>query len=94
MSTVYSRKDAVALLVKNHELSKSQAEALMLGLFDDWSKALKKGRRLTLHPFGSFEVKKRAARKGRNPAAGASIKIAAKKVVKFKSYAGLKQTIG
>ena len=94
MSTVYSRKDAVAMLVKKHELSRTQAEAIVQDLFADWGKALKKGSRLQLHPFGSFEVKKRAARKGRNPATGASIKIAAKKVVKFKAYAGLKETVG
>ncbi len=94
MSNVYSRKDAVALLVKNLDLPKSRADALLLELFADFSKALKKGRRLQLHPFGSFEVKKRAARKGHNPATGASIKIPAKKVVKFKAYAGLQDTIG
>lgn len=94
MSNVYSRKDAVALLVKKHELPKKQAEAIMQDLFADWSKALKKGSRVQLHPFGSFEVRKRPARKGRNPATGEAIKIPAKKVVKFKSYAGLKETVG
>jgi nucleoid DNA-binding protein len=54
MSTVYSRKDAVALLVKNYELPKSRADALLLELFADMSKALKKGRRVQMHPFGSF----------------------------------------
>jgi len=48
------------------------------------SKTLKKGDRVALVGFGSFNVVKRAARKGRNPQSGKEIKIAAKKVVKFK----------
>jgi DNA-binding protein HU-beta len=94
MSGTYTRKDLVVALAKKHELSKAKAESIVLDLFTDLSKALKKGQKLTLSPFGTFEVKKRAARKGRNPATGATIKIAAKKVVRFKAYAGLKETIG
>jgi DNA-binding protein HU-beta len=94
MSNVYSRKDAVALLVKKFDLPKSKADALLLELFGDMSKALKKGSRVQMHPFGSFDVIKRKARKGRNPATGAAIKIPAKKVVKFKAYSGLKNTVG
>ncbi len=48
------------------------------------TKSLKKGDRVALVGFGSFNVVKRAARKGRNPQSGKEIKIAAKKVVKFK----------
>ena len=48
-------------------------------------KALKKGDRVGLVGFGSFSVAKRAARMGRNPQTGKAIKIAAKKVVKFKA---------
>ena len=53
------------------------------------TKALKKGDRVALVGFGSFSVSKRAARKGRNPQTGKEIKIAAKKVVKFKAGADL-----
>ncbi len=53
------------------------------------TKALKKGDRVALVGFGSFSVAKRAARKGRNPQTGKEIKIAAKKVVKFKAGADL-----
>jgi len=94
MSETYTRKDLVAALATKHELSKVQAEAIILDLFSDVSKALKKGKKVTVSPFGTFEVNKRAARKGRNPKTGASIKIAAKKVVRFKAYAGLKKTVG
>jgi len=51
--------------------------------------ALKKGDRLALVGFGSFSVMKRSARTGRNPRTGATIKIAAKKVVRFKPGAEL-----
>ncbi|MDR0295939.1 MAG: HU family DNA-binding protein [Prevotellaceae bacterium] len=51
--------------------------------------ALKKGDRLALVGFGSFSVTKRSARTGRNPRTGATIKIAAKKVVRFKPGAEL-----
>lgn len=94
MSDAYTRKDLVLALAKAHGLSKAKAESIVLDMLSNLSKALKKGQRLTLSPFGAFEVRKRPARKGRNPATGASIKIAAKKVVRFKAYAGLKNTIG
>jgi DNA-binding protein HU-beta len=47
--------------------------------------SLQKGKKVTLVGFGTFNITKRAARKGRNPATGASIKIKAKKVVKFRA---------
>ena len=52
--------------------------------------ALKSGDRVSLVGFGSFSVSARKAREGRNPQTGATIKIAAKNVVKFKAGAGLK----
>jgi DNA-binding protein HU-beta len=94
MSEAYTRKDLVDALAKTHTLSRAKTEAIVLDLFTNLSKALKKGQKVTLSPFGTFVVKKRAARKGRNPATGATVKIKAKKVVGFKPYAGLKGTIG
>ena len=55
--------------------------------------ALKKGDRVSVVGFGSFSVSKRAARTGRNPQTGAEIKIAAKKVAKFKAGKGLKDAV-
>jgi DNA-binding protein HU-beta len=94
MSTAYTRKNAVALLVKNHGLSKAAADRLLLDLFADMSKALKKGHRVQMHPFGSFATAKLKARKGHNPKTGESIKIPARKRVRFNAYSGLKETIG
>jgi DNA-binding protein HU-beta len=56
---------------------------------DAIEKSLKKGDRVGLVGFGSFSVAKRAARTGRNPQTGKAIKIAAKKVVKFKAGSDL-----
>jgi len=57
------------------------------------TKSLKKGEGVVLIGFGSFGVAKRAARTGRNPQTGKPLKIAAKKVVKFKAGAALKKAV-
>jgi DNA-binding protein HU-beta len=71
------------------KISKAEAHNALNGLIEATSKALKKGDRVALVGFGSFSVSKRAARTGRNPQTGKEIKIAAKKVVKFKAGAEL-----
>ena len=78
--------DAIATEAK---ITKADAQRAVDGLIDAATKALKKGDRITLVGFGSFSVSKRAARMGRNPQTGKAIKIAAKKVVKFKAGAEL-----
>jgi len=55
--------------------------------------SLKKGDRVSLVGFGSWSVSKRAAREGRNPQTGKTIKIAAKNVVKFKAGADLQKAV-
>lgn len=66
-------------------ITKKQATTALQSLMDGITKSLKSGKRVTLVGFGTFNVTKRAARKGRNPATGAAIKIKAKKVVKFRA---------
>jgi DNA-binding protein HU-beta len=66
-------------------LTKVDAKKALEGFVVVTSKALKKGDRVALVGFGSFSLSKRAARTGRNPQTGKAIKIAAKKVVKFKA---------
>ena len=66
-------------------ITKKQATTALQSLMDGITKSLKNGKRVTLVGFGTFNVTKRAARKGRNPATGAAIKIKAKKVVKFRA---------
>jgi len=65
-------------------MTKADAKRALDAFVVSTNKALKKGDRVALVGFGSFSVTKRAARKGRNPQTGKEIKIAAKKVVKFK----------
>ncbi|HYG49556.1 MAG TPA: HU family DNA-binding protein [Flavobacteriales bacterium] len=74
-------------------LSKAEAKRALDSTIDVMSKSLKKGDRVALVGFGSFSISKRAARKGRNPQTGKEIKIAAKKVVKFKAGAELAEKI-
>jgi DNA-binding protein HU-beta len=57
------------------------------------TKALKKGDRVSLVGFGTFSVSKRKARTGRNPQTGKPIKIAARKVAKFKAGSELKKAV-
>ena len=66
-------------------MTKADAKRALDAFVVSTNKALKKGDRVALVGFGSFSVSKRAARKGRNPQTGKEIKIAAKKVVKFKA---------
>jgi DNA-binding protein HU-beta len=65
-------------------MTKADAKRALESFVKSTSNALKKGDRVALVGFGSFGVSTRAARKGRNPQTGAEIRIAAKKVVKFK----------
>jgi DNA-binding protein HU-beta len=66
-------------------LTKSQAADALNAVLTAIQKTLKKGDKVTLVGFGTFSVTKRAARTGRNPKTGATIKIPAKKVAKFKA---------
>ena len=70
-------------------LTKADAKKSLDATIDAVSEALKGGDRVALVGFGSFSVSERSARTGRNPQTGKEIKIAAKKVVKFKPGAEL-----
>ncbi|MCK4568942.1 MAG: HU family DNA-binding protein [Bacteroidales bacterium] len=74
-------------------LTKADAKRALESFIGATSGALKKGDRVALVGFGTFGVAKRAARKGRNPQTGKEIKIAAKKVVKFKPGNDLANTV-
>lgn len=74
-------------------LTKADAKKALDAFVDSTTDALKNGDRVALIGFGSFSVATRSARTGRNPQSGAPIKIAAKKVVKFKPGAELSDSI-
>ncbi len=74
-------------------LTKAGAKKALNATIGAISGSLKKGDRVALVGFGSFSISKRSARTGRNPQTGKEIKIAAKKVVKFKAGAELAKTV-
>jgi DNA-binding protein HU-beta len=74
-------------------LSKADAKRAIDGFVATTTKALKKGDKIALVGFGSFSVSARAARTGRNPQTGKEIKIAAKKVAKFKAGKALADVV-
>ena len=82
--------DAVA---KDAKLSKKDAGAAVDSLIKVVTNALKKGDKVALVGFGTWEVRKRAARKGVNPKTGEAIKIKATKAVAFKPGAAIKQAV-
>jgi DNA-binding protein HU-beta len=88
-----STRQLAALLAEKHELSKKDATDLMDGLIELITKQLKKGVRIRLNGFGILQVRKRAARMGRNPATGEAIKIKASKKVAFRASKELKEAI-
>ncbi|QQG35803.1 MAG: HU family DNA-binding protein [Micavibrio aeruginosavorus] len=81
-------------LADKHELSKKQVNALMEDLIVHLGKNLKKGNRIRMAGLGILQVRKRAARMGRNPRTGEAIKIPAKKKINFRAAKELKETVG
>ena len=79
-----SKKEFVEAYAKATGETKKRAEELVNDFLGTVEKSLIKGETVQFVGWGTFEVQKRAARKGRNPQTGSEIKIAAKKVVKFK----------
>jgi DNA-binding protein HU-beta len=88
-----TRKDLVEALAKDSGLTKVAADKMLASLINNISQALKKGDKISLVGFGTFSVTKRAAREGRNPQTGKPMKIAAKKVAKFKPGKTLVDTV-
>ena len=80
-----NKAELIEAIANGAKITKADAGRSLDATIEAVSKALKKGDRISLVGFGSFSVAKRAARIGRNPQTGKEIKIAAKKVVKFKA---------
>ncbi|HSH30769.1 MAG TPA: HU family DNA-binding protein [Thiohalobacter sp.] len=82
--------DAVA---DTANLSKADATRAVDAVLDSVTGALRKGEQVSLVGFGTFEVRERAARQGRNPQTGATIQIAASKAPAFKAGKALKDAV-
>ena len=88
-----SLKHLAASLAETHEMPKKQGEAILNDLVNLITKHLKKGERIRIVGLGILQVRKRAARMGRNPATGEAIKIKASKKVNFRPSKELKEAV-
>ena len=86
-------KHLAAALADSHEIAKKQAEAVLGDLVTLTTRHLKKGAKIRLTGLGILQVRKRAARMGRNPATGEAIKIKASKKVAFRAARELKEAV-
>ena len=87
------KTDLVKELAKSRGISVAEAGRVLNDTLGIIQKNLKKGNSVTFMGFGTFSVKKRAARKGRNPQTGEEIKIKATKVIKFKAGSKLSASV-
>jgi DNA-binding protein HU-beta len=86
-------KQIAAGLAESHELSKKQTEAVLADLVAVTAQHLKKGDKVRLTGLGILQVRKQAARMGRNPATGEAIKIKASKKIAFRAAKELKESV-
>ena len=86
-------KQIAAVLAEDHQLTKKQGEAMLNDFVAIITKHLKKGERIRLTGLGILQVRKRAARMGRNPATGEAIKIKASKKIAFRAAKELKESV-
>ena len=88
-----NKADLIDAMSSEAKITKVEAQRALDAFLTVTSKSLKKGEKVTLVGFGTFSVARRAARTGRNPQTGKEIKIAAKKVAKFKAGAELAKSV-
>ena len=93
-SEIYVDKtELIAAIAEQAEISKKDAEKALKAFVDVVTEQLKEGEKVQLVGFGTFEVSERAAREGRNPQTGKTMKIAACKAPKFKAGKALKDAV-
>ena len=88
-----NKTELVAAIADKTELSKKDSEKALKAFIDVVGEELKKGEKIQLVGFGTFEVSERAAREGRNPQTGETMKIEACKAPKFKAGKALKDAV-
>ena len=88
-----NKTELIAAIAEKTELSRRDAEKALKAFTDVVEEELKKGEKIQLVGFGTFEVSERAAREGRNPQTGETMQIAASKSPKFKAGKALKDAI-
>lgn len=88
-----NKTELMHAIAKEAKVTQEEASRCLDGFITSVTKALKNNDKVTLVGFGTFEVKERSAREGRNPKTGETIQIAASKVPSFKSGKGLKDAV-
>ena len=88
-----NKQDLISLVAEKADLSKKDSEAAVAAVIDGITDTLAKGGKVQLVGFGTFEVRHRQAREGRNPSTGETIKIAAQNVPAFKAGKTLKEQV-
>ncbi|MDD6380790.1 MAG: HU family DNA-binding protein [Lachnospiraceae bacterium] len=88
-----NKTELVAAIADKAEVSKKDAELVLRAFTDTVTEELAKGEKIQLVGFGTFEVSERAARTGRNPQTGKTMKIKASKAPKFKAGKALKDAV-
>ena len=88
-----NKTELIAAIAEQAEISKKDAEKALKAFVDVVTEQLKEGEKVQLVGFGTFEVSERAAREGRNPQTGKTMKIAACKAPKFKAEKALKDAV-
>ena len=88
-----NKTELVAVMAEQAGLTKKDAEKALVAFTEAVTTELNKGGKVQLVGFGTFEVSQRAAREGRNPQTGATMKIAATKAPKFKAGKALKDEV-
>jgi DNA-binding protein HU-beta len=86
-------KDLAASMAEAHSLPKAQANTMLTEMVANLGMHLKKGSRIRISGLGILQVRKRAARMGRNPATGEAIKIKASKKIAFRASKDLKEAV-
>ena len=88
-----NKTELVATVAEQADISKKDAEKVLKAFVDVVTEEMKKGEKVQLVGFGTFEVSERAAREGRNPQAGKTMKIEACKAPKFEAGKALKDAV-
>ena len=88
-----NKTELVAAVAEQADISKKDAEKVLKAFVDVVTEEMKKGEKVQLVGFGTFEVSERAAREGRNPQTGKTMKIKACKAPKFKAGKALKDAV-
>ncbi|WP_031516475.1 HU family DNA-binding protein [Desulfofalx alkaliphila] len=88
-----NKAELISSVAEKTELTKKDAERAVTAVLESVTEALASGDKVQLIGFGTFEIRERAARKGRNPQTGEEITIAATKVPVFKAGKALKESV-